>query len=173
MKTTRAKFLMLALLLLSTLQLSAFYDPNLQRWPNRDPLGEDGGHNLYGYLRNSPVDAIDPFGEAEVDNPAPPFGGNTTASDPRSVGGIMGGNNPVSFPPSRIQHPKCKVLGERRNISTNYDAGSCPCSQVRIRCFSFEQCEPYDTGAMGLNGSIFANGWIKHVVCTKCPEGNY
>ncbi len=24
-----------------------FYDPYLQRWPNRDPIGEKGGLNLY------------------------------------------------------------------------------------------------------------------------------
>ena len=39
-----------------------FYDPNLQRWLNRDPLGEAGGVNLYGYVRNNPVIFIDPFG---------------------------------------------------------------------------------------------------------------
>jgi RHS repeat-associated protein len=27
-----------------------FYDPNLQRWINRDPIGEVGGINLYGFL---------------------------------------------------------------------------------------------------------------------------
>ena len=36
-----------------------WYDPNLQRWLNRDPLGEGGGINLYGFVRNDPVDFID------------------------------------------------------------------------------------------------------------------
>lgn len=40
-----------------------FYDPYLQRWINRDPIGEDGGINLYDYVENDPVDAYDPFGE--------------------------------------------------------------------------------------------------------------
>ena len=31
-------------------------------WPNRDPLGERGGINLYTYVGNDPVDLIDPFG---------------------------------------------------------------------------------------------------------------
>jgi RHS repeat-associated protein len=39
-----------------------FYDPNLQRWVNRDPLGEAGGINLYGPVANNPVNAIDIFG---------------------------------------------------------------------------------------------------------------
>jgi RHS repeat-associated protein len=40
-----------------------FYDPNLQRWLNRDPLGEAGGINLYAFLRNMPTAFVDPFGE--------------------------------------------------------------------------------------------------------------
>jgi hypothetical protein len=39
------------------------YDPNLQRWPNRDPLGIRGGVNLYGFARNSPVNYVDTNGE--------------------------------------------------------------------------------------------------------------
>jgi RHS repeat-associated protein len=39
-----------------------FYDPATQRWLNRDPIGEEGGVNLYGYVGNNPVGAIDPEG---------------------------------------------------------------------------------------------------------------
>ena len=39
-----------------------FYDPAHQRWLNRDPLGEAGGVNLYGFVGNAPVDELDPFG---------------------------------------------------------------------------------------------------------------
>jgi RHS repeat-associated protein len=35
-----------------------FYDPNLQRWLNQDPLGEAGGINLYGFVGNSPINAM-------------------------------------------------------------------------------------------------------------------
>jgi RHS repeat-associated protein len=41
-----------------------FYDPNLQRWVNRDPIGTEGGINLYTFVGNSPVLLLDPDGLA-------------------------------------------------------------------------------------------------------------
>ncbi len=41
-----------------------FYDPNLQRWINRDPIQEWGGRNLYAFVNDSPFYFIDPFGLA-------------------------------------------------------------------------------------------------------------
>ena len=41
-----------------------FYDPLTQRWLNRDPIGEAGGLNLYGYVGNNPVNFYDPYGLA-------------------------------------------------------------------------------------------------------------
>lgn len=31
-------------------------------WPNRDPSGENGGVNLYGFVANDSTDAFDPYG---------------------------------------------------------------------------------------------------------------
>jgi RHS repeat-associated protein len=46
--------------------LYRFYDPNLQRWPNRDPIQERGGLNLYGFADNDSIDLGDYLGLAIV-----------------------------------------------------------------------------------------------------------
>jgi RHS repeat-associated protein len=38
------------------------YDSDLGRWPSRDPIGENGGLNLYNYVGNDPLNSIDPEG---------------------------------------------------------------------------------------------------------------
>ena len=45
-----------------------FYVPSLQRWPNRDPLGEEGGINLYTFIRNNSGNRFDPFGLSDDDS---------------------------------------------------------------------------------------------------------
>ena len=46
-----------------------YYAPLTGRWPNRDPIGEQGGPNIYGFLYNDPVSFTDPLGLKLVMNP--------------------------------------------------------------------------------------------------------
>ena len=39
-----------------------YYSPQLGRWPSRDPLGEKGGMNLHGFVRNATTVAFDLYG---------------------------------------------------------------------------------------------------------------
>jgi RHS repeat-associated protein len=52
-----------------------YYNPNTGRWPSRDPKCEKGGLNLYGFVRNDGVDAIDELGLRPV---LPYFNTNAT-----------------------------------------------------------------------------------------------
>jgi RHS repeat-associated protein len=49
--------------------LYRFYAPQIGRWPSRDPIGEKGGLNLYGFLGNDGVDRLDVLGMACCDLP--------------------------------------------------------------------------------------------------------
>ena len=40
-----------------------YYDPNTGRWPSRDPIEEEGGVNLYGFVKNSGVNRWDFLGK--------------------------------------------------------------------------------------------------------------
>jgi RHS repeat-associated protein len=39
-----------------------FYNPSTGRWLSRDPIGERGGANLYGFVNNNPIYWVDPLG---------------------------------------------------------------------------------------------------------------
>jgi RHS repeat-associated protein len=58
--------------------LYRYYEPNLQRWVNRDPLGELGGVNLFTLTDNNPLNRYDPEGLLVGTTPPrvmPPFVG--------------------------------------------------------------------------------------------------
>jgi RHS repeat-associated protein len=40
-----------------------YYSPGLCRWISEDPIGEEGGLNLYRFCGNDPVNFVDPWGE--------------------------------------------------------------------------------------------------------------
>lgn len=48
-----------------------YYDPSLGRFISRDPIGYEGGLNLYGYCENDPVNHSDPSGHVGVPFPLP------------------------------------------------------------------------------------------------------
>ena len=40
-----------------------YYDPQTGKWPSRDPIEENGGINLYGFVKNSPTNLTDVLGQ--------------------------------------------------------------------------------------------------------------
>jgi RHS repeat-associated protein len=51
-----------------------YYKPSTGTWLCKDPIGERGGPNLYGFLKNDSVDAIDLLGMATYSGPFQMFG---------------------------------------------------------------------------------------------------
>ncbi|MEI6704765.1 MAG: RHS repeat-associated core domain-containing protein, partial [Deltaproteobacteria bacterium] len=43
-----------------------YYDPLTGRWPSRDPIGENGGANLYEFVGNNGVSRIDVLGREKL-----------------------------------------------------------------------------------------------------------
>ena len=59
------------------------YDPVVRRWTSKDPIGFDGGVNLYAYGANDPVNRSDPSGLFFCNNTDKPIlvgGGTGTGS---------------------------------------------------------------------------------------------
>lgn len=62
MKALRLTLLILLSLVLARRPASAYYDPGVQRWITRDPIGEPGAVNLYTMVHNSPAHSTDLHG---------------------------------------------------------------------------------------------------------------
>jgi len=43
-----------------------YYDPEVGRFTNKDPIGLLGGLNMYSYVENNPVLSTDPYGESDI-----------------------------------------------------------------------------------------------------------
>jgi len=109
------------------LTLNRAYSSILGRWINRDPIGEDGGLDLYAYVGNMPTEITDPTGLDVFVVTSPGFGGiggaqhvfgyGTDAGLGAGRGGESGSNSgkigyPVDYSPTNpkyINYPKNKV----------------------------------------------------------------
>ncbi len=66
---------------------SRHYNPTDGRWINRDPIAEQGGWNLYGFLFNMSINSNDYIGKWEIVAKIPPSNKNTIITD--GQGGII------------------------------------------------------------------------------------
>ncbi|MBB5354042.1 RHS repeat-associated protein, partial [Haloferula luteola] len=83
-----------------------YYDPVTGRWPSRDPIGERGGVNLYGFVENDSVGRIDVLGQNPQDlalklgslEVPKAYGVDVSANLVAGLGSFNGGIQLVFFP---------------------------------------------------------------------------
>jgi RHS repeat-associated protein len=71
-----------------------FYDPNLQRWINRDPIQERGNLNLYSFAQNMVPNMVDKLGLQVVPPGVAPFPGPNMLPEPGNS--LSDPNNPMN-----------------------------------------------------------------------------
>jgi RHS repeat-associated protein len=87
-----------------------YYDTGTGRWLSRDPIGENGGFNLYLFNYNNTINKIDPFGLIEDDdNEFDPKDDEVT----RIEGGFSPGQQrPGTVCPGRVIYRPRRIPGD-------------------------------------------------------------
>lgn len=165
----------LLLLLASARPTWAFYDSAVQRWINRDPIGEADGPNVYAFVGNHPTGEVDSSGLFAAGQ----GGGNagsTVVWDPVThrwvvlpTGGSTGPGNlaPCSLPNA----PACPPGKTQTRIVARSCGGGGGKFEV---CALIEKCDPIATatggsGSGGVPMPIY--GWV--TVSTSCGPCDY
>ncbi len=144
------------------LTLYRAYDANLGKWLSRDPLGEAGGMNLYGYVGGNPMNLRDPLGLFD-------FGGFmsgvATGIAGFGIGMAVGGAIMLALPAAAIPVAAVGLAawGGFELGKTLYEAASGQEWDVsgngRALC-DREQSERLGQGLVGLAGlGLFASPW--------------
>jgi len=87
MKPSRHMLVFTAVLFLAS-PIYAFYQPIQGRWLSRDPIGEEGGVNTYGFAGNAPIVRVDAVGRV----PEPGWLGTFSSPPQRCTEDIVGKN---------------------------------------------------------------------------------
>ncbi len=104
--TTRLNLIVATATLFAATSAQAFFDPHIGRWASRDPIGENGGKNLYAIVDNDPVSFTDPHGQIKYDVQVFDSGLQTTDEEGMYTGGTTADFTALSMPPTM----SCGVL---------------------------------------------------------------
>jgi RHS repeat-associated protein len=110
-----------------------YYNPNLGRFLQTDPIGLSGGTNLYAYVGNDPLDLVDPTGmspdEMPQDTNAAP--GNSTGGQSYSL--ALGGGVTVNgtFAPVYVDG-STGLSPTARGVTITADSNCTQCQWVQV-----------------------------------------
>jgi RHS repeat-associated protein len=113
------------------------YNPSTGRWPNRDPIGELGGLNLYGFVLNNPVDYVDKLGMTCSSCSA------VAAQAPDADGGGGGAGHACETGTLTFTTSQPKAIGSEKEIKKKCEgAAACsyPLYSYRIKCEKCKGC---------------------------------
>ena len=127
-----------------------WYIPELQRWGNRDPIGERGGLNLYGIVANRTINKVDALGLDDADYG--PWAWNAPKKDPK--------------PPEKCKYKVCfgpmskeEADGWTRYYASNEDAGeACISGAVGAGCMRLGVPSVPSLG-IGIGLDLFMSGY--------------
>jgi RHS repeat-associated protein len=107
-----------------------YYDPITGRWPSRDPIEENGGVNLYGFVGNDGVNLLDIFGNEPYEVSKEGLAKNGQVN---CVGFAMSGGTPLEY-----IAPTDKRRGLKdRSIKGDFESLGWKCEEVK----SSEDCK--------------------------------
>ncbi len=121
-----------------------YYDPVTGRWLSRDPIGEYGGRNLYGFVLNSSINFVDLFGfmasnpSSRTPNVMPPefyetgLTGNTGTTNCLGYASSGGDTSQAYYHPTAPQRNQ-----NDRSILDDLEANGWRCSESSGDC----ECE--------------------------------
>ncbi len=159
----------------------------LGKWPNRDPFGEAGGINLYGYVANNPINQIDPLGLCNIKircgavkrlgitvgwhcGVIAPDGVEFSIGGAGSSGGTSGGPVPPVNPDPTQPYPKPQPpLPDQ--VEYPVSCGKC------TSCASIQKCiqnyhdtvTPPPYNAFGPNSDTYAHSMLNACGCSVDP----
>jgi RHS repeat-associated protein len=153
------------------LTLYRAYNPALGRWISRDPIGEDGGLNLYSYSFNDPVDLVDYTGG--VPNSWVPRYGNWGGPDwsggwrPSQNGGANGPHGPINvLDAAAMRHDMAYGRWGIQSGDRNSDCWKIQDRCARNRCYRKQVADnKLINDANGLRGYLgsYADWYIRGV----------
>ena len=147
-----------------------YFDPVTGRWPSRDPIGENGGENLFSMVFNCPSNYVDFLGRDPIPNT---HGGNTFHLNPDNFGSNSLADFVKDINGKFVKHPKpnlsgqCAVgaqllTGEKGKDGKMHDAPSTK---------TWNEGRPVDNNTPP--GVMIARGWDSNGKYPGTPSGNH